>query len=298
MLDDRPYMRSGYRPPRAPFQFTLSATNVLLISLVVAFFVQSYIAAKRPGILSDYFELSTTGLAHGYIWQLLTFQFLHAGIGHLVGNGIGLWSFGRYVEQRLGKTRFLTLYFLGGVAGGLLQCLFALAVPTLFGGAVVGASAGIFAVIAAFTVMDPDATVLAFFLLPMRAINLLYLSIAFSVIWIFLPSGRGIANGAHLGGIMFGVFYMRRGVNWLRDLAGRNPFHRQTGREETWRAAVPKPVKPRRPKPAEPADLPSGEFISQEVDPILDKISAHGIQSLTERERQILQAARSKMSRR
>ena len=64
-----------------------------------------------------------------------------------------------------------------------------------------------------------------------------------------------------------------------------------------WRATVPKPVKPRRPKPAEPADLPSGEFISQEVDPILDKISAHGIQSLTERERQILQAARSKMSR-
>ena len=45
-------------------------------------------------------------------------------------------------------------------------------------------------------------------------------------------------------------------------------------------------------------DLPSEEFISREVDPILDKISAHGIQSLTERERKILEAARNKMAKR
>lgn len=298
MLDDRPYMRPGYRPPRAPFRLTLSATNVLIGLLVVAFFIQYYIEARRPDIISNYFELSTRGLAHGYIWQLLTFQFLHAGIGHLAGNGITLWNFGRYVEERLGKVRFLTLYFLGGVAGGLVQSLLALAIPPLFGGNVVGASAGIFAVTAAFAVMDPDATVLALYLLPIRAINLLYISIGFSVLLIFLPMGQGVANGAHLGGIFFGVFYIRRGMAWLHGLAGWSPLQRRANHEPTWRAAGPKPVKPRRPKPAEPADLPSEEFISQEVDPILDKISAHGIQSLTERERQILQAARSKMSRR
>jgi hypothetical protein len=48
----------------------------------------------------------------------------------------------------------------------------------------------------------------------------------------------------------------------------------------------------------EPEDVPPGEFISREVDPILDKISAHGIQSLTPRERKILEAARAKMERR
>jgi hypothetical protein len=63
------------------------------------------------------------------------------------------------------------------------------------------------------------------------------------------------------------------------------------------KAAGFKPFPPRAAKGAEPADLPSQEFITQEVDPILDKISAHGIQSLTERERQILQAARNRMSK-
>ena len=52
-----------------------------------------------------------------------------------------------------------------------------------------------------------------------------------------------------------------------------------------------------RPQLEEPTELPSEEFIAKQVDPILDKISAHGIQSLTERERQILQAARNKMSK-
>jgi hypothetical protein len=53
-----------------------------------------------------------------------------------------------------------------------------------------------------------------------------------------------------------------------------------------------------KPKASEPDVVPSAEFISREVDPILDKISAHGIQSLTERERKILESARSKMARR
>jgi membrane associated rhomboid family serine protease len=298
MLDDRPYMRPGYRPPRAPFRLTLSTTNVLIGLLVLAFFIQSYHSPTYRGINLDYFALSPQGLAHGYVWQLLTFQFLHAGIAHLFFNGFALWSFGRFVEERLGKAQFITLYFLSGVAGGLLQCLMGVLLPTMCGGSTIGASAGVFGVVAAFSLLEPDAPVLLFFLVPMRAINLLYISIGLSVVLIFVNSSPPVANAAHLGGIFFGVFYVRRGMSWLHGLAGRNPFQRRANHEPMWRATSPKPVKPRRPKPAEPADLPSEEFISQEVDPILDKISAHGIQSLTERERQILQAARSKMSRR
>ena len=76
-------MRSDYRPPRAPFRLTLSATNILIASLVVAFFAQNYHSPTHPAINLDYFALSPQGLGHGYIWQLLTFQFLHAGIAHL-----------------------------------------------------------------------------------------------------------------------------------------------------------------------------------------------------------------------
>ncbi len=279
-------------------RLTLSATNLLLGSLVVAFFAQF----ARPGAyqdwIMDHFALSPQGLLHGYVWQLLTFQFLHAGIGHLVGNAVTLWSFGRYVEERLGKPRFLTLYLVSGVAGGLLQCLMGLLMPRLFGGNTIGASAGIFGVTAAFATLEPEATIMLFMLLPMRAKNLLYLSIAMSLLLPFIPQGAGLANAAHLGGIFFGVFYIRKGIQWTRGWADGNPWQRRLRREELLRAASPKPFKSRRPKPPETTELPPKEFISQEVDPILDKISAHGIQSLTERERQILQAARSRMSKR
>jgi membrane associated rhomboid family serine protease len=298
MLDDRPYMRSDYRPPRAPFRLTWSATNVLIASLVLAFFVQYFHTATYPGINLNYFELSPGGLAHGYVWQLLTFQFLHAGIGHLAFNAFALWSFGRYVEQRLGVPRFLTLYFGSGVAGGLLQCLMGWMIPRLFGGNTIGASAGIFGVVAAFSLLEPDAQVLLFFVLPMRAIYLLYISVGLSVVLIFIPSSTPVAHAAHLGGLFFGALYVRRGMGWMRGWPDWNPWHRKARREQMLKAASAKPFKPRRVKSAETPELPSEEFISQEVDPILDKISAHGIQSLTERERQILQAARSRMSKR
>src|SRR5579871_3835280 len=160
MLDDRHYMRPEYRPPGRPLGFRLTATNSLLIALVIAFLIQySPSPDNRPAVWS-YFELSTWGMAHGFVWQLLTFQFMHAGISHLLCNGIALWSFGNAVEERLGKRRFLALYFLSGVAGGILQIIASILLPKLFGAAVVGASAGIFGVTAAFALLEPNAIVM------------------------------------------------------------------------------------------------------------------------------------------
>src|SRR5271165_364405 len=134
MLDDRHYMRSDYQPPRSPLKFRMTATNALLVSLVVAFFIQYFRTETFRGINLDYFALSPAALAKGYVWTLLTFQFLHASLSHLVMNGFVLWMFGRFVEQRLGKSRFLTLYFLSGVAGGLLQGMLGWLLPRAFGG--------------------------------------------------------------------------------------------------------------------------------------------------------------------
>jgi hypothetical protein len=75
------------------------------------------------------------------------------------------------------------------------------------------------------------------------------------------------------------------------------PFRPRPRRRELINAGPRRPQAWQRPNNPANEDLAPGEFISQEVDPILDKISAHGIQSLTERERQILQAARAKMSK-
>jgi membrane associated rhomboid family serine protease len=297
MLSDRPYMRRDYESSGGPAGFKISATTALLIALVVAFFVQ-YSGNRDAQIeFLNRFALSTDGLRHGYVWQLLTYQFLHAGLTHIVFNGIALWSFGRYVEDRLGTGRYLTLYFLSGIVGGLFQCLAGLIDPGRFGLATIGASAGIFGLIAAFALMEPDAQILAFFVIPMRAKYLLHLSIAACLILPFIPSQSNMAHAAHLGGILFGVFYIKKGIRLTQNLADWNPLRRRSRREKLIRAATVPPLRIRpAAKKSDATDLPSGEFISQEVDPILDKISAHGIQSLTDRERQILQAARAKMS--
>jgi hypothetical protein len=104
-----------------------------------------------------------------------------------------------------------------------------------------------------------------------------------------------IAHAAHLGGMLTGIAWIRWGIipssfNFWRPFLPR----RQT-RPESVRTT---PKRNRKSVSRKTEELPPAEFISQEVDPILEKISAHGIQSLTERERQILEAARSKMARR
>ena len=139
-LYDRDYMREDEpayrrRSPGAPW----SPTIVLLVILGVVF-VAHGIVANLAGIpwmiflgftsggdhlpldpMTKNFALSLAGVEDGRFWQLLTFQFLHGNLLHLALNGITLYNFGRFMEQFIGRGKFLTLYFLSGIAGGLLQ---------------------------------------------------------------------------------------------------------------------------------------------------------------------------------
>jgi membrane associated rhomboid family serine protease len=306
-IADRYYMRD------TPAGFNWSATVVLIAVLVAAFLVQ--ITALPRAFADEYLALSLDGLRRGFVWQLLTFQFLHGGWIHLALNCWAIYVFGRALEWVLGKSRLLTLYFCSGVAGGLLQMLGALVWPSHLGGAVVGASAGGFGLVAAFAALNPhqELTLLLFFVLPvkLRARSLLIICLALSGLGIALPNsvfGGDVAHAAHLGGLLAGLGWVKLG--WHQDylrlpwegLFSRwgqwTPFHTRRRKRELVRAASVKedrwPVSARE----RLEDLPPEEFISREVDPILDKISAHGIQSLTERERRILEAARKRMVRR
>jgi membrane associated rhomboid family serine protease len=277
---------------RAPQRQYWSMTTLLLISLAACFLIQSLLDKRTEGLLA----LSLTGLREGRIYELITFQFMHGNIWHLVCNMIGLYFFGRAVEEMLGAVSMLKLYFLSGTIGGLCHVALCLAFPDYFNKGVVGASAGIFGLIAAFATREPNypITLLVFFVLPVTLLAkwLLLFEAVFSVGGLFM-AGSTTAHGAHLGGMLTGIAFIKWG-GWFAgagDLWGMGARRRSP--RPMVRAGVLRAV--RRPrKTAE--ELPAGEFISQEVDPILDKISAQGIHSLTERERQILQAARSKMA--
>lgn len=303
MLDDRSYMRTDSRPNR------WSMTVVLLAVNAVCYLVQHF-AGSYTKFLYDYFALSTEGLRHGFVWQLITFQFMHGGILHLLFNSIAIYFFGRAIEETLGPKTFLKLYFSSGVLGGLLQILGALLFPNHhFGHAVVGASAGGFGLIAAFATLFPERslTLLLFFIIPinMKAKFLLLGSAILAIFGIldnaFADVSRSaVAHAAHLGGMLAGVAYIRWIVLSNRASIRWRPFGRAPSVRELVKANSAGRSSWRRTKTVAPPteDLPSAEFISQEVDPILDKISAHGIHSLTDSERQVLDAARKKMAKR
>jgi membrane associated rhomboid family serine protease len=277
-----------------------SATMALLVVNVVAFILQSAVARFSNFPTNAWFALSVEGLRHGYAWQLLTYQLMHGGLLHLALNCWMIYVFGREVEETLGRNSFLTLYFTSGVIGGLFQALAGVLLGGAFALPVVGASAGASGLLAAFATLYPERPLmlLLFFIIPvsMRAKFLLLFGGVVTLFGLVFPTGN-IAHAAHLGGLLTGIVFVRYAIYW----------HWQWPR---LRRTPPQPLRPLVKAPLRASaqwgqtnvrvveDLPPDEFLSKAVDPILDKISAQGIQSLTERERKILETAREKMGRR
>ena len=281
MLDDRDYMRqpeyndASWRPRFRP---RWSWTVILLIAYAVVFLVE-IIVSPAPGQLipgnefcDRYFALSLWGMEHGYVWQLVTYQFMHAGWLHIFLNSWVIYFFGRELEDVLGGKKFLALMFSSGIVGGVFQVLVAAVWPQYFGGSVVGASACGFGLVAAFAMMFPERelTLLLLFVIPvtLRARTLLIGSAVialagFSFPKIIMPH---VAHAAHLGGMAMGWFFVRRILRGGAQLGGYFPP------AET-RSSDRAPAKAQ-----EEAD--DERFMESEVDPILDKISQRGIKSL------------------
>jgi membrane associated rhomboid family serine protease len=186
----------------------------ITIGLIVLNAVVFLIGHRYP--LTEQGALSVAGLRHGHFWQLLSYQFLHANWIHLLLNCWVAFVFGRPVETVLRPARFIALYLLGGVAGGALQILAWQLTGDRFPHQVVGASAGVFGLVAAFTYLFPDArmTLLLFFVIPVRmtAHRMLMVVGAITVLGLVYPHwllGRNVAHAAHLGGLIAGLIFVR-----------------------------------------------------------------------------------------
>lgn len=143
-------------------------------------------------------------------WQLLTYGFLHSPtyLGHIFFNMFGLWMFGRDLERMMGPKRFLTYYLTCVIGAGIVQLIVAGTqggiYPTL------GASGGVFGILLAFGLAFPNRMVMLLFPpIPMRA---KYFVLIFGLLELYLGvSGNapGVANFAHLGGMLFGFFLIQ-----------------------------------------------------------------------------------------
>jgi len=209
-----------YRSPRP--SYLGQATLYLIIANVVVFGLTIF----APELTRAWLSLIPVRLFfRGEIWRLAAYLFIHGDFSHLFFNMIGLFFFGPVLERALGTRRFWIYYFLCGCGSGLAAAIFYLLLGN--GDAnIIGASGAIFGIIAAYGLLFPNSTVYLNFILPIKAKWLVVIYGAmelFATIQYAGGSRRGIANIAHLTGIVIGYFYIR-GIGDFRKLIYRYKY--------------------------------------------------------------------------
>jgi len=183
----------------------------------------------------NYFGLTPVNVVHGWLWQLVTYGFIHYDFWHWFGNMLGLWMFGASIENGWGSRRFVELFSIGVVGAALTTV--ALSYAHILGNpakATVGASGGVFAVLLAFGMLYGDQEIMLFpfpFLIKAKY----FVGILIVVTLALAMAGGGqVAYVAHLGGLFFGWLYIRRGIKGPlvnvsfseRYFAMRNSYYR------------------------------------------------------------------------
>lgn len=233
-------------------------------------------------------------------WSIITYFFFHQGVFHILWNMLFLYWFGKIITEYLGQNKLLGLYVWGGIGGGVLYMLaynllpyFADALPF---STLLGASAGVTAVVVGAATFQPNFAVHLIFLGPVK---LKYIA-AFMVVVSFIQSTGSNAGGeiAHLGGALVGylaITQLQRGsdwskpvvafVTWVKSLFKPQPKIKVTYRSEqkTSRSSSRKSR-----KAASPKESTKKQASQAEIDAILDKISEKGYDALTKEEKQKL----------
>ncbi len=216
----------------------------------------------------------------GRFWEVITFQFLHGSVGHILFNSIGLFFFGPWMERWWGAGKFLAFYLLSGIGGALFFTL--LVYVNLLPGddfytPLIGASAGIYGILIGVAVIAPSLQVSLIFppvTLSIRQLSMIILLIAVVSILFRLGGNEG-GEAGHLGGAIVGFLLIK---GWIL-LGNESENGARRGRPLTDFSAK---IRPRT----------NVDFRTQtRIDGILDKISKDGFQSITEDERDILRRA-------
>ena len=240
----------------------------IIVANVVMFFLQQ----TAPIINQMFVLVPALGLVRP--WSFVTYMFLHGGLGHIFFNMLSLFFFGPRLESRLGGRSFLGLYFTSGIMGAVLSIPFTPYAP------IIGASGAVYGVMLGYAMFWPRDQILIWGIVPVEARFLILAMTALSLFGGFSPSSGGIAHFAHLGGFVGGYLFLLV----MRRSSGAAKFRKQattmTRKIETPAGSLDRWRRIKR----------DGlhEVNRDELDRILDKISAGGIGSLTAGEREFL----------
>lgn len=307
-------MSNDYYEPRGFGIFPPIVKNLLIVNGVVFFimFLFGNIAFSgypADALLYSLFALQPIGNDFAP-WQLITYQFMHAGLSHIFFNMFGLWMFGSEIESLWGSKKFLIYYLTCGVAAGVLHLVMT-PVLGLIPAPTVGASGAVFGIMIAFAFLFPDRYVYIYFLIPVKTKYLVGFLILIEVFFVNSANSQ-VAHLAHIGGALAGFLFIMldksiyiplkdsfRGSSFKRPTENKgfggwgsrnkegSPFQKRTdfAKKETI-------------EDAKFYEIKENEPINQEViDMILDKISRSGYAGLTEHEKKILFEASKRMNK-
>ena len=291
--------------------------GIIIVTVLCHIFIQdpkqllslSYDGAKFIDPATGYI-FKSKGVHQGCYWQFVTAMFRHGNFSHLFFNMFALYIFGSLVAPILGALRFTLLYFISGIFGGILWLLFAN--PHALS---VGASGAVFGVAVACAMLNPNQQFyLLFYPVPIKAKTLIPIYFLIDVLGELLQTtttfGSRIAHLAHIGGAVAGYFiikfFFRKRKQFIWDpIKALLSFIKKktnnqssskswtvkgnTNRPKGWTVSHPSSSKQRKSKTT---------LSEREINTLLDKISKHGINSLSKEEYDNLKTAREQLKNR
>ena len=252
----------------------------ILVSVNFGIYILQSVSGKEDVFFRLFGLVPSTFISDLMLWQPFTYLFFHApfyssvGISHVLLNMLGLWVFGRELEQAWGKTKFLRYYFIIGIGSGLITYFFQMNSDN----PVIGASGAVYGILLAYGVSYPNRMLYIWGLIPVRSLWLVIImgSIAFFGL---LGNSDGISHVTHISGMLIGYVLLKKNWRW-RDIwfaIRKKTIEFQVQRYEE------KSIKKK--------------MLQKDIDVILEKIQKVGFIGLSDKEQSKLYEASKTMSK-
>ncbi|PIU01185.1 MAG: rhomboid family intramembrane serine protease [Bdellovibrionales bacterium CG10_big_fil_rev_8_21_14_0_10_45_34] len=228
----------------ASIPFTPMVKRLVIINVAIWLICQVILeqfVLDKPFITLNFGLVPVFVLEKFYIWQIVTYMFLHSlNPMHILFNMLMLWWMGSELETRWGSKFFLLYYFVCGIGAGVIYSIIALAVVLLGGGAsalivpVIGASGALFGLLLAYGVLFGERIVYFMFVFPMRAKYFVIILGAVELLFLINNGvgNSGVANLAHLGGLVTGYLFMIFWTRWQRKRRVKSGASKSAGHLE------------------------------------------------------------------
>ncbi len=273
--------RLQFTPGEATYKPQLFTDAIkILISINFIIYVFQSLAGKEDIFFRLFGLVPNTFLSELMLWQPFTYMFFHApfyssiGISHILLNMLGLWVFGRELEQAWGKEKFLKYYFLTGVGSGLITYIFQMDSSN----PVIGASGAVYGVLLAYGVSYPNRMLYIWGLIPVRSMWLVIIMGAIAFFGL-LGKADGISHVTHISGMLIGYVLLKNKWKFSDVLFSirKKTIEFQVQRKEDQELKK--------------------KIISRDVDIILEKIKDVGFSGLSDEEQSKLYEVSKKMSK-